>query len=30
MREMGVDMGQGYAIGKPVGTLRKGAVPIPS
>lgn len=30
LREMGVDMGQGYAIGKPVGTLRKGAVPIPS
>lgn len=30
LRKMGVDMGQGYAIGKPFGTLNKGIVPIPS
>lgn len=30
LQEMGVDMGQGYAIGKPIGTLNKGIVPIPS
>lgn len=29
LREMGVDMGQGYAIGKPSGTLSKGIIPIP-
>ena len=29
LREMGVDMGQGYAIGKPIKTLNKGIAPIP-
>ncbi len=30
LQEMGVDMGQGYAIGKPFGTLNKGIVPAPA
>ena len=29
LREMGIDLGQGYAIGKPSGTLSKGIIPIP-